>query len=310
MRTLSLICYAAVLSVSTVISAQDISGNVFFNYTHSGEKDAVNGFGFRRVYITINKKVSDSISYKLQTDVDYNNSPQYHLYIKIAKVDWKTNFGKVVVGLQGMNMFKVQENTWGHRYVEKSAMDQFKYSASADLGIGMYRSINKFGFSTLITNGSGYKKSETDSHKKISFRTVYGEQKLNKNDGFNVGGVYSTEPYDVDSVTVKSKTVIGFFGGYSGKGFRSGVEWSRKNDAGIDVTSQLTSLYGNYRVKPNVAVFMRYDKVSPNTQESSEDKNYMIAGLEFSPGKGLIIAPNYRTAGSENVIVLNFEFKF
>ena len=60
----------------------------------------------------------------------------------------------------------------------------------------------------------------------------------------------------------------------------------------------------------NMVVFVIYDVVSPNTKESNEDKNYMIARLEFSPGKGLKIAPNYRTMGDESEFVLNFEFNF
>ena len=130
--------YVLFFFFSTLI-AQDISGMIVFNYSHSDEDDAINGFAVKRAYLTVSKEISDDLSFKLQTDVDPNDSPQ-DIYIKNAKVDWKTGGGKVVIGLQGMNMFKVQETTWGRRYVDKVSMDSFKYSSAADMGVGYYRS--------------------------------------------------------------------------------------------------------------------------------------------------------------------------
>ncbi|MDD9887095.1 MAG: hypothetical protein OXU46_00545, partial [Candidatus Marinimicrobia bacterium] len=65
-----------------------------------------------------------------------------------------------------------------------------------------------------------------------------------------------------------------------------------------------------YTLKPNLAIFIRHDRFSPNMDESIEDKNYLIAGLEFSPGKGLVIAPNYRKEGDNTELNVNFEFNF
>ena len=75
------------------------------------------------------------ISYKFQTDIDYKTSP-INLYIKNAKVDWNYGKGKLTLGLQGMNMFNVTEKTWGFRFLEKSPMDKYEFSSSADMGIG------------------------------------------------------------------------------------------------------------------------------------------------------------------------------
>ena len=49
---------------------------------------------------------------------------------------------------------------------------------------------------------------------------------------------------------------------------------------------------------------------STNIKEYVEDKNYLILGVEFSPGKGLIISPNYRKTNEESEVNINFEFKF
>ena len=37
--------------------------------------------------------------------------------LRNAKADWNIAKWKVVIGLQGMNMFKIQEMNWGKRYL-------------------------------------------------------------------------------------------------------------------------------------------------------------------------------------------------
>ena len=176
------------IAFSTLI-AQDIKGKIFFDYTDSGDSSKVDEFALKRVYLTFSKSISDELSVTIQTDVDTNSSPK-NIYLKNAKVDWKTLDGNIVIGLQGMNMFKVQEGNWGKRYLDKTIMDRFKYSSAADMGIGYYHSKDKFHGSLLITNGAGYKKSENDSHKKLSLQFIYGNTNLSKSDGFNVGAVF------------------------------------------------------------------------------------------------------------------------
>ena len=212
--------------------------------------------------------------------------------------------------MQGMHILKVQENNWGKRYIEKATLDQFKFSSSAGTGLGYYKSINKLGISAMVTNGTGYKKAEDDDHKKISFLTVYGEQKLNKKDGLNIGGIYSTENYDFDSLTVKNNSIIGIFAGYAINAFRTGIEWNQRNDNGKDITEKIKSLYANYQSKSNLAIFFKYDIVSLNTKETDENKIYLITGIEYNPGKGLSIAPNYRKSDNGTQFVVNFEFNF
>ena len=101
------------------------------------------------------------------------------------------------MGLIGMNTHAVQEKNWGNRFIEKSAMDKNAYSTSADLGIGFSRLLREnLNISLQMVNGEGYKKPQGDKYHKISFNATYGERKLNKNDGYNVGVVYSTEATD------------------------------------------------------------------------------------------------------------------
>ena len=295
--------------------AQDIKAKVFFDYTDSSDSSKVDEFALKRVYLTFSKSISDELSVTIQTDVDTNSSPK-NIYLKNAKVDWKTIDGNIVIGLQGMNMFKVQEGNWGKRYLDKTIMDRFKYSSSADMGIGYYHSKDKFHGSILITNGAGFKKSETDSHKKLSLQFIYGTVKLSKSDGFNVGAVLSHEPYDRDGeVTIPeepagehSKKVFGVFGGYAKDNLRVGAEWSQLDDSGLltgNYNNNLTSVYCNYALNNKQSLIVKYDMVSGN-----KDANYALVAMEFAPTKGLMVSPNVRSNDGTTAIGVNFQFQF
>jgi len=295
--------------------AQDIKAKVFFDYTDSSDSSKVDEFALKRVYLTFSKSISDELSVTIQTDVDTNSSPK-NIYLKNAKVDWKTLDGNIVIGLQGMNMFKVQEGNWGKRYLDKTIMDRFKYSSSADIGIGYYHSKDKFHGSILITNGAGFKKSETDSHKKLSLQFIYGNTNLSKSDGFNVGAVLSHEPYDRDGeVTIPeepagehSKKVFGVFGGYAKDNLRVGAEWSQLDDSGLltgNYNNNLTSVYCNYALNNKQSLIVKYDMVSGN-----KDANYALVAMEFAPTKGLMVSPNVRSNDGTTAIGVNFQFQF
>tara|TARA_B100000965_G_scaffold30562_1_gene22760 strand:- start:1293 stop:2228 length:936 start_codon:yes stop_codon:yes gene_type:complete len=304
--------YITLLIIFSSLIAQDINGKVVFAYT---DKEEAESFALKRVYLTFSKAISEELSVTIQTDVDPSSSPQ-DIYLKNAKADWKTLNGTVVIGLQGMNMFKIQEMNWGKRYLDKTVMDRFQYSSSADMGIGYYHSKDKLHGSILMTNGTGFKKSEDDSHKKLSFQLIYGNSKLSKSDGFNVGAVFSHEPYEREGEVgipeqptgEHTKKVFGFFGGYAKNNLRIGAEWNQLEDSGLldgNYNDNLSSFYINYAFNPKNTLVMKRDMVSGN-----KDANYTLVAVEFSPTKGLNVAPNVRSDGDSNTLGVNFQFAF
>jgi hypothetical protein len=268
----------------------------------------------KRAYLTLVNDVSESVSYKVTYDMGSNDGGSAHTaFLKMAMVKLKTNFGNVSIGMQGMNMFKTMENTWGHRFIAKMPMDTYKYSASADLGIGLGRSFGPLSTSALITNGVGYKKAESDSHKKLSIHAVYGESKLNKKDGFNGGLSFSMEPYDKDSLTTENTNVVGIFAGYAGNGFRGGFEFDTKTQEGV--SGQIICIYATYKINDKLSILTRLDQVDTDKSKDGDGVQAIIAGIHYSAAKGLTIAPTVRVKApeegdSENSIVLNFQFKF
>ncbi|RMF10492.1 MAG: hypothetical protein D6762_01385 [Candidatus Neomarinimicrobiota bacterium] len=312
----------ALMTTMTVLFAGEgtFSGKAFYEYSIDPSTDAAisNAFGLTRVYFTYQQELSEGITYKFQTDIDYNHSPK-NVYLKNAKIDWTTRIGKLTLGLQGMNIFSVQEHNWGYRYIEKSPMDQHKFASSADMGIGWAQKWGPLSLSTIYSNGAGYKKQENDSYKKISVLGFVGESKLTKKDGFNAGGVLALEPYDyVDTnsdTTQETKTLFAGFAALAMNGFRVGGEFEQLNLGGADQTKQILSVYGNYSVSEALQVLARYDIYDPDTQTDQDGNSYLIAGVTYAPGKGVLITPNIRltmpqTGDSTTQYTLNFQFKF
>ena len=302
------------------------SGVTYFDYTYDLSENAINddGFGLKRVYFTYVETLSENISYKFQTDIDYKSSP-INVYLKNAKLDWKSPIGKLTFGMQGMNIFNVTEKTWGFRFLEKSPMDKHKFSSSADMGAGYSGSFNNLNYSFMYTNGTGYKENENDKHKKISAQFVYGQKKLSKNNGINIGTSFSIEPYDDDGDT-KSKTLMAFYGGYAGNVLRIGAEFDTYTDDGSDITQQIIAGYANYKLSDKINILGRVDMFDPWTKsiddsdtadinEEKDNQTNIIAGFNYIPTQGLTITPNVRISIPEEgdtttLLMLNFEFKF
>ena len=303
------------LCFSTFLFAETITkSTVFYNYTRGLDEGGTNAFNIKRGYLSFINNSSEELTYKLTYDVGTNDGgSSYTAFLKVAMAKWKTSYGDITIGMQGMNMYKTMENTWGHRFIEKGAMGQYRFSPSADVGIGITRDFGPITTSALITNGGGYKSAETDEYKKLSLHAVYGPSQLNKKDGFNFGGSFSLEPYDIEESKTENINVMGMFVGYSGFGFRGGLELDSKNDGNL--TDQIVSLYGTYGFSENLSLLARLDQVDRDKSKTGGGTQAVIIGLHYSLGRGMIIAPTFRmttaeSEDSESSIIMNFEFKF
>ncbi len=310
--TLTILCFA--LASQLLAGDMKINGDTHFNYSFEDADN--NAFQVSRAYFTITNKVSDNISYKFQTDVGSGGATAYTVYLKNANMALKSDFGKFVFGLQGMNMFGIQEGNWGYRFIEKSAMDQYKYSSSADLGISWEKSMGVLTPSVQVSNGTGYKKAEDDKYKKLSMRLLYGEAKLKK--GVNAGAVISLESddyVDTNAETQKGSTqVLGAFGGFAAGPLKVGGEFAMLNSSmDTDKSANLLSVYGNYKIGDNLSGFGRFDLVDPDSGTDADGFNYLILGVNYQIEKVLNIAPTLKmkipeTGDAETVFQVNFRF--
>ena len=303
----------------SVAAEGKIGGVTYFDYTNSEEKSA---FNFNRQYFSYTSDNAENINYNIIFDVGRINKivdiegkatedTRLVAFLKKAQIDYKTSYGKVSMGLMGTNTYGVQEKNWGYRFIEKSSIDLYEYSSTADIGIGFSRSlIENLHTSLQVVNGEGFKQPQGDKYHKISFNTTYGERKINKNDGYNAGIIYSTEATDSDPTNM-----ISAFGGFAGMGLRFGAEYDMLTKG--DTESSIISVSANYSFMDNKDIFLRYDMYDGDSSIDKDGSSYMITGILLSCENGLSVAPNmriksYESDSKESVTEykVNFQFKF
>ena len=299
-----------------------IGGVTYFDYSNT---EKASGFNFQRQYFGYVGEVSDQVNYKILFDVGRTNvgaaviekdtsykseDTRLVVFLKKAQINYKSSFGRFNFGLIGMNTYGVLESIWGYRFIEKSAIDKFFFSSTADIGVGFSKSlIDNLNLSLLIVNGEGFKNPQGDKFQKIAFNATYGESNLNKNDGYNGGLVYTTESTDTDPTTMTS-----VFGGFAGMGIRIGGEYDMQTISGVN--KNIISVSANYTVRDNIDIFARYDIYDGDTSIDNDGENYLVTGIVLTCDGGISVAPNVRMITNEDdsesstEYKVNFQFKF
>ena len=246
------------------------SGYIIFDYENTMGHDF---FDIKRAYIDYSTDISEDLFLKIKLDVgrdvdvveqvanainqplEVNTEQKLSAYIKNAYVDWKCADGsKLSVGLITTNSYGVQEKNWGYRFIDKSVLDKYGMSNTADFGMGYSREIKDFNLGIQLLNGEGFKKEENSDQyqQSLYISLLYGEEKLNKNDGYNAGLVinYNTDgqdngEYELDmnsdgvndhyqdqnganpTARFYDSKLVGIFGGWSKDKLRVGAEYNQ-----------------------------------------------------------------------------------
>lgn len=277
-----------------------------------------NAFSITRAYVGYQYAFSKNFSAKVVMDFGDPTFGKFQLtaYLKNAYIKYKHKNLTVSFGMIGTTAFKEQENFWGYRYIYKSFQDAYKFNPSADLGITVKYKIFKFlsaDFSLL--NGDGYKIIKVDSTLKVAGGIT----------ATPVKGLILRAYYDYMDKGAPQQT-LAFFAGYSYKKFRIGSEYNHQLNHGMIDYKDFSgfSFYSAYKIHERWSVFARYDNLSSEKVDSSDDHPWnfsadgqlLIGGFDFSPVKGVKLALNYRgwiPSDSDKDLVhgayLNVEFK-
>ncbi len=292
---------------------------IFSNF-HStfSEGESTSAFELKRVYLGYERHFSSRLYAKANLDIGNPGEGKHEMaaYVKNAYLRYRDNKLSVNFGLIATTQFKVQENAWGYRYLEKSFQDAYSFNSSADLGVSAAYELGKLlSADVIIANGEGYKKIEGDS----ALRTGFGLTiKPMKN---LTGRVY----YDFSTKNNTQSSIVTFVG-YASDKFSLGAEYMKLLNPGFTVDRELNGLsfYGTVYAGPKWKIFARYDDLSSNTLagettdwNQTKDGQLFIAGFEFSPVKGIKLAPNFKgwsPADNNETFVssiyLNWEVKF
>tara|TARA_B110000263_G_scaffold139404_1_gene120916 strand:+ start:49 stop:987 length:939 start_codon:yes stop_codon:yes gene_type:complete len=288
-----------------------ITGVSYFDYTRENDASA---FNFNRQYFIYAIEMSNDIKFKVVFDVGRTNKgtvdfceddsceeksedTRLFVFLKKAQLDYKTKWGNTQLGLIGTNTYGVQEKNWGYRFIEKSALDKNKFVSTVDLGVGLSKNLmSNLNLGIQYLNGEGYKEPEMNYIQKLNLNINYGEANLLKNNGKNVGFIYST-----DLTKTSPLTILSLYGGFAFKGIRIGTELDYSDE------KELTSVYLNYLINQKVNIFSRYDILDKDNDKDT----FFIAGLVYNCGSGILVSPNIRKSNADDLVYkLNFQFTF
>ncbi len=311
----------AVVVFSGITSAQEnnpkfsglMFGDYFYNASASNpaNKD-LNGFQFRRIYITTDYTISDNFSSRFRLESDQiglkGGNTEWGVMVKDAWLKWKNIFrgSDLVFGISPTPAFDVSEGAWGHRYLEKTIMDLNHIVSSRDLGVDLKGKFDENGtakYWVKIGNNSG------NSPEVNKYKRFYGSLEFDPSPNFiiTVYGDYAASPKIYDSFSndmVDNSAFVGAgFLNYRQKGhFSVGVEGYLKSQQNNTVNSDTTALANQSGFGVSVWAYVdfsetvqlvgRFDTVDPNTNMDNDGTNMILAGLQFNPTKNVSITPN------------------
>lgn len=292
---------------------------VFANaHTSFADGESKSAFELTRAYLGYEHFFSENFSGTVIYDVGNPGVGKLQMtaYVKNAFLNYKYNNLSVDFGMIPTTQFKVQDNFWGYRYMEKVFQDAYDFASSADLGTSVtYKFADALSADVALYNGEGYKKIQSDNILKTAFGLTLTPAK-----SLIIRGMF-----DFMSGSVTQSTYAGFVG-YKAKKLSLGAEYNyQTNHLMVDGNDYFgSSFYGTYVASKKVKVFARYDDLQSKTPSGktenwnmANDGKLFMAGVEFAPVSGIKLTPNYRgwnpaneTASFISTLMLNCEIKF
>ena len=334
---LSIIVIVSVFSNVYTQEKPEFSGYMFGDYyyilkNHNEDLKNENGFWFRRIYLTYDKKLDDAFNVRLRFEMnskgDFETSDYLITVVKDAYLQYKKGNNSILFGISSTPTFGLIEKIWGYRSVEKTPMDLYKYSSSRDFGLAFKGSLDadkKVRYHLMYANGNS-NKSEVGKGKKFMTALSY-----HFNSGLVLEGYFDIE----DRTGGKKRSVIQGFLGIDMDNFKAGIQYSaqtrRIGPNTEDQKLKIISFFGRNKLSEDTWAFYRLDmgldpnpdgdKISYLPVDKTAEFNLIIAGLDISAGKDVHIMPNFEAViyqennngikpGSDLIPRLTFYYKF
>lgn len=241
---------------------------------------------------------------------------QFSAFLKNAYLRYRKSNLTFLFGMIPTTQFKVAEDIWGFRYIEEVFQDLYGFSSSADIGFTVrYEFADFISADVSVFNGEGYENAQMDDF----LRPAVGIT-LNP-----VSEVTARIYADYMGGEVKQTSWSGFlayedntFTGAAGYNYQQNVDMTDGRDM------YGPSFFATWMPKRNVKVFSRFDQLNSSVPEGmneswqpEQDGQLFMAGVEYSPLRGVKFAPNYRMwnpemegAAISHSLFLNCEVRF
>lgn len=322
MRTLPLLLLL-VLCMTTNVFSQEKSEEfkpsgkpfalIFTNFhTTSSDGETLTEFENTRAYLGYEYNFSKEFYAKVVFDVGDPNDGgnlQMTAFLKNAYVQYKKEKLNAYFGMIATTQFKASEKLWGNRYMMKSYQDEYKFNASADLGVTFeYEFADFISADFSIINGEGYKKVQSDKYVRPALGVSLTPAK----------GLLARGYVDQMGGDVKQQSLATLLA-YSNKKLVVAGEYNyQSNYKMVDGQDMYgTSFYATYKLEDKWEIYARYDDLNSKALNgeqdgwnNSKDGQLMLAGVEYSPVKGIKFSPNVRFWNPDKEDAKNATFLF
>lgn len=318
-RFLGWLLFAAVVGgASHPAQAQDteLSGLVFADYywvaaSHNEALEDRNGFWFRRIYLTLDHTFDEQWSMRVRGEMDqpgdFTSDDDMVPTVKDAYLQWTSGPHTVQLGLTAPPTFKLLEEVWGYRSIEKTPLDLYGFGSSRDIGLsvqGRFGDATPVRYHAMVANGSGTG-TETNKGKKAMLSLAVSPL------SFLTAEVYG----DVeDTGRGEYYTMQGALYYRSATG-RAGIQYAhqaRPRESGSHAGFDLFSVFGRVRLSNAVNAFARFDRqFQPNpagegidylSMANNAKTNFLVGGLDFAVGDHARIMPNVEAVFYDDAI--------
>ncbi|NSW44610.1 MAG: hypothetical protein HPY79_02115 [Bacteroidales bacterium] len=284
------------------------------NFASLNDAKNINGFRYRRIYLTYDYPFDQRISTKitLESDQEANTSNgKFGFFVKDAYIKWDSSFFKssLIVGIQSPPTYLYSEKWWAHRFLEKTINNLRKTEESKDFGLSLNGNIftNRWFYHVMVGNNSG-NKTEIDR-----FKSIYSLIGYKPNNHFLFTLSYShhfqirtLDFYDTSSTIQllnKDISLLNFFVGYQIKDkLYFGLEafYERFNHAfnsgsSLDnYDSYGTCFFVNYKLNNTFSFTGRIDYYEPNHHilATHDYRIFSLLATNVQVYKSIIISPN------------------
>jgi len=258
-----------------------VSGLVYGDYyyvaaNHRPELEHQNGFWIRRVYLTYDHTLSNSLSVRARLEAnskgDFKSTGVNTPYFKDLYLRWAFGSHSLSFGIAPTANIDFVDAFQGYRSVEKNPFDLYRWDGSRDLGVLLQGGLGKGGrtrYSFQLGNGSGTG-SEVDQSK-----AVRGQLSHRFASGFVLEAYadWQDRPDGRDVSTVEA------FAGWQQKTWRASLQYGRQErreagPGGSDLSLDFLSAFAAVQVSPKVALVGRVDR-NFDPIPSGETTDYM-----------------------------------
>jgi len=283
-----------------------VFGDFFWiSENHNSDLEGENGFWFRRIYVTLDTRLSESFSSRFRLEMnsegDFTTNTSMIPDVKDAYLKWtgeKENH-EILAGISGTPTWGLVEDVWGFRSVEKTPLDLQRLASSRDFGIaakGELGNTGKWNYHVMIGNGNS-NRNELNRGKKFMTSLSY---KITENIVVEGYGDFNSLPDNENIYTGQ------LFTAYRTEKFNLGLLYAhqvRKNALPSgDLNMDISSIFTNFKLTDDIMGLFRVDHVfDPNPRgpgidyipfSSQAESTFFLAGVDILMEEKVHLIPN------------------